>query len=1286
MKLSSMGAAREFRDLKRVNTDPVTEVCTAVDAGDGRPVLLKRYAETELGRRAFDVELEYLSALAGAGVPGILDRITEDRGRVLVLRCPAGVPLSKLVSGQPMSVELCVAVAIKLASLLGRIHEARAMHLGMRPQIIFVDPATTETQVVDFSCVRRSTMGSGDVEAMDASKNDPVSWRFVSPEQTGRMARGVDSRSDLFSLGACMYFMATGCAPFELDDPLALVHALIAREPRPVSELRPDFPPVLARVIAKLLEKTPESRYQTAVALERDLERCRAEFLTSGPTDFALGTADGPYRPLFSGELYGRDADMRVLETAWARANDGEGCIVFVSGAEGIGKSALVAALRPGALGSRAFMADGRCERSRADSLFWAVAGALGTVVQQLLAQREELLEAWRLRMREGLGSVAGALVGVIPDLDLLLPGIDPAVALHPGATFARLALAVQRFVRTLAGSGHPLLLWLDDLQWIDAGSRDLLAELLRQETLPYVLFVGSYRVEESDTDAPASQLAAWLEDGPLPATVVSLAPISRVASARMLAEALGRSESDVMSLAECVERKTANSPLLIRQFIDHCYELGMMRFQDGTGWIWDEGAIEDLEVGEAAVDLLSTRIERLSASSVRVLEVGACMGEAFGVENLAAILGDGLDDLEVDLVSLRASGLLLDAAEGLRFVHDRIRQAALQRLSAGRRAEIHEAIARWMLAHAETSNSKTESLEIADHVNNALERMSETDRKQVIEINATAGAAALSAGAGPTALHYLDVALEHFSAEDFESYATLGFQLHLDAADAACQTGDYARALQLLAPLADRTWSCIDEARIGAKQIQVYTMRESEIPHSRPLLEILQVLRRHGMHTSIRPPRWLVRILVWYTDRILAGPLDEQSLRHATSDPSRFLPRVLLISAAAPVLQLESGLYVCWHAAIGLCAFKKHGYLGTPALLIAAYGNYRRIALRNLRGMERYAEAALYFAERSRDPTVSVRTRFVVAAFMHAWTRPRRSVISELGGLCDEARELGDLEFALFSASQRANYVALTGTPLPEVELELRSVGERSGRAATQAFGIIAEACDFLVARLADRGLVADKATEIDAVLASQPASRMACWAFWQTLLIVLGCYIEAEAFARSVSSWCFVSGASSCSQLADYVFMRGLCAGMLRDRDGAGLPRAELRTLRRTVLRSEREVRRWARDGEDFRHMALALRGERVLVRGRVVHGVRFLSRASDQAARIGYVHHAALLRERLAQLLELHGRRVEAAVELRRAAAFYEEWGASAKARALLTRLHGHGEDLLPAKTRA
>jgi predicted ATPase len=1256
---ASLGASPEYTLDKCLRERRTSELWTAVRAADGQSVLVKAYREDvdrPRGERSH-AERQMLRALAGPGVPAVLDLLPENPP-VLVTERPAGVPLQEWLACGPLpDPRAFLEIALQLADVLIRAHDARIIHRDLSPANVWIDPDPLRVALTDLdiaqplgATARRSASGTGFEFA-----GTP---QYVAPEQTGWINRGCDFRSDLYSLGATLYHVLTGRPPFE-GTPTELVHAHIARVPPDPVELRSGIPVALARLVMKLLRKEPEERYQSARSLRLDLVALREQLAKRGAldADFELGSADAPERPRFTRTLHGRDAECRTLEQLYARAAEVGLQAILIRGEPGIGKTALVETLRPRIAEQHGYLVMGKfemgCERP-----YSAWIATLESLAQQLLMERDARLEQWRRELREGLGSIARVLVDLAPDLGLVLVDAPPVPPLGPSETQARLALALRRLLQVCARPEHPLLLFLDDLQWSDAGSRALLEEVLCGDRALALLLIAAQRGEVAD-----DRLAVLLEDlktKGVELTALHLPPLSDEATVALLAEVLRRPAQAVRPLAALIARKTANVPLLVRQFVDDIHARGLLRYEPGLGWTWDPERIASADIPEGAVALMTSKIHRLGDGPRELLEFVSCVSAEFDLDSLCELGAGERAQIERHLYELCDAGLLAPSAGGFRLAHDRIREAAQSLLSRAARARLHYDTAFWLLSRIPESQHQERVFEIVEHLNRGLPLVREDQRLSVVRLNFLAGSRALAAGAAGTAHVHFEVACKAFQEGDWSAQPELAFELHVQSAESAFQCGSFEQALQLLDALDRRSLAPAQSSRVAIQRSRIFSLTQQ--PEA-TVAYTLSELRKLGIHWPLYPRATrayleMLRVLLWLRWRGV-----ESFFRPAAKlDPDVLAPLLVMNGGGAALGRVDLHL-VALANCLSMRTQLRHGAFARPAFSLAAFASLVLRILDDPKAARQYADFALEWTRRSPDPLSDHRTAFQVHSAVDPWLMSRRKAVAELPRIAEAASEMGDPEFANYARFLLNIQLALAGDPLPVALRRLQEHADQVAR-SDHRYPEPSECHAVLRLLLEPDAAPLEQRLQESAARITGPARSTEPYVrtLWLLVLCVRGHHELALDQSNALGERLFRRVPHV--HVADHTFLRGVaCAALAAQARG----RARWR-LRRDLRRQARRLRHWAGSGPDFVHMARMLDAELAWLRRNHARARDQFAEAAQLAVEQGFVHHAAFAQERRARLLSELRRDTEAAAAQAQAVALYRQWGAETKAIAL------------------
>jgi predicted ATPase len=784
--------------------------------------------------------------------------LLHDRGRtVLVFEdYPGGEPLSGLL-GTPMDIECFLRLAVFVASALDKVHRRGLIHKDIKPANIMVNPANGEVRLTGFgiaSRLAREKQSAQPPEFIDGT------LAYMAPEQTGRMNRSTDSRSDLYALGVTFYEMLTGSLPFTATDPMDWVHCHIARTPMRPQERAANVPAVISAIIMKLLAKEAGERYQTAAGLERDLGRCLTEWLRGSLAAFALGENDVPDRLLIPEKLYGREREVETLLACFARTvRSGKPELVLVSGYSGVGKSSVVHELHKVLTLPRGLFAAGKFDQHRGDIPYATVVQAFQGLVRHILGESEAELGTWRGAFRDALGSNGLLIVELIPELELVI-GKQPAVPdLSPQFAQHRFQTVLRRFIAVFARPEHPLVLFLDDLQWLDTATLDLLEDILAHQDIRHLLLIGAYRDNEVDATHPLMRKLDAIRGGGTTVHDIVLAPLRYDDLRQLVVDSLRCETGRADPLVQLVQDKTGGNPLFASQFLHALADEALLVFDHREShWSWDLGRIHAKRFTDNVVDLMVVKLNRLPLETREALRHLACVGSGAAFALLGTVCELSQDGLHNSLWEAVRSGLVLRAEGSYAFQHDRIQEAAYSLIPELARAETHLRIGRLLLTHTPSDRREDIIFEIANQFNRGAGLVtSEKDCLQVAEINLSAGRRAKASAAYASALQYFIAGGALLTSEHWDRRHDLMFQLEFHRAECEFLTGEPNVAAERLTLLRSRTEDNIELAMVACLGIDV-CMTLAQIGHAVAIC--LDYLHRVGIECPVHPTEEQVR------------------------------------------------------------------------------------------------------------------------------------------------------------------------------------------------------------------------------------------------------------------------------------------------------------------------------------------------------------------------------------------------------------------------------------------
>jgi PAS domain S-box-containing protein len=1267
------------RGLRRRPDGECSAVLAVVPAAEHPP-------PPSLDRLAHEYGLK--DELDGAWATRPLELVREHGRTMLVLEDPGGEPLDAML-GAPMSVGSFLRVAIGIAAALGKFHQRGLVHKDIKPSNIVVNCTDGQVRLTGFGLASRLPR---ERQAPEPPESIAGTLAYMAPEQTGRMNRSIDARSDLYSLGVTFYQMLTGRLPFTASDPMEWVHCHIARQPVPPCERLEHVPAPVSQSIMKLLEKIAEQRYQAAAGLESDLRRCLAEWERHGRIDpFALGEHDTPDRLLIPEKLYGRAREVETLLAAFDRiAKGGALELVLVSGYSGIGKSSVVHELHKVLVPPRGLFASGKFDQHKRDIPYSTLVQAFQGLVRPLLGKSEPELAAWRHALLEALGPNGRLMVDLIPELELVIGEQPPVPELPPQQAQSRFQLVFRRFIGVFARPERPLALFLDDLQWLDAATLDLIEDLLLQPDLRHLLLVGAYRDNEVDAAHPLTRKLDAIREAGAQVQEIRLAPLAREHLGQLIADALRCESERTARLAQLVYVKTAGNPFFVTQFLYALADEGLLAFDhDAARWSWDLDRIQAKGYTDNVVDLLVGKLARLPAKTQSALQQMACLGNAAEIAMLAIVLGTSEQDVHAAQWEAVRQELVERLDGSYTFIHDRVQEAAYSLIPPVLRAQTHLGIARLLAADIPAGRREEAIFEIVNHFGRGAALITAPDeREQVAELYLIAGQRAKASAAYASALNYLIAGAALLADDCWESRHELVFSFELHRAECEFLTGALAEAEQRLAALPARATDAVEQATVAGLRVDLYVTLDQS---GRAVAVGLDYLRHLGIEWSAHPTaeearREYQRIWSTLADR----PIEALVELPLMSDPASLATLDVLTKLALPALYTDANLVclvICRIVNLSLeggnCDGSCFAYEWLGGMIAGPrFGDYQA-------GF-RFGRLGYDLVEQRGLKRFQARTYMNFGNVVLPWTRHVRAGRELVRRAFEAANQSGDLNFAAHCCSHLNTNLLAAGDPLDEVQRE----AERGlAFAQKMRFGLAIDRISTQLALIRTlRGLTPTfgcfNDTQFDELrierrFSSNPDLALAEGRYWTRKLqarFFAGDYAAAVEASSSAQRLLWTS--PSMLETAEYHFYGALSLAASWDSIAADQHASNLEAL----AAHHRQLEIWAANcPENFENRAALVGAEIARIEGRDVEAMRLYEQAIGSARANGFVHNEALAFELAARFYEARGFEQFAHLYLKKARHCYLSWGADGKVRQL-EQLHPHlrEEEPAPAST--
>ena len=1240
----------------------------AVPHGDPLPVLAAVPLTTPPSPAAI-ARLQHAFELRNELDPGWAARplrLVTDNGRLTLLsEDPGGEPLLRLL-GQPWEITSFLRFAIGLAAALARLHGRGLIHKDIKPANILVNNATRAVWLTGFGIASHLPR-----EAPGSTEAIAGTLAYMAPEQTGRMNRSIDSRSDLYACGVTFYETITGTLPFSASDPLEWIHCHIARPPAPPSERVHGIPGPIEAIILKLLAKSPEDRFQTAAGLEADLRACLTSWETHQRIDaFPIGARDVPDRLLIPEKLYGRKSEVDALVAAFDRvAARGRAEFILVSGHGGVGKSSIVSEFSK-AMPTQGLFAAGKFDQYKRDIPYATLAQAFQSLVRRILGRDDTELNRWRHALLEALGPNGQLMVTLIPELAAIIGEQPPTPDLPPHEARNRFQMVFRRFLSAFAQPEHPLALFLDDLQWLDAATLELLEHLVTEPEVRHVLLVGAYRANELDPSHALVRTFERIRNAGTDVQEIALKPLAPSDVRRLIADALRAEPEHVRPLAKLVFEKTGGNAFFVNQFIAALAEDGLLAFDsDRRGWKWDIDRIRAKGFTANVADLMAAKMNRLPKATQEALGSLACLGSVAAVATIDLISGSEKEAVHAALWQAVRAGLISRLDGAYVFIHDRVQEAAYALIPEHERALAHLRIGRLLASETAPDKRDEKIFDIVNQLNGGA-ALIETpeEREQVAELNLSAGKRAKAAAAYSAALQYFSKGYGLLGESDREQKSQLAFDLELNWAECEYLTGRFASAEERLSVLSRGAANLVDTAAVACLRMTLYTTLDRS---DRAVDVGLEYLRRVGVDFSPHPTDDDVRQeydRLWrhLGDRAIGALVDLPVAR----DPD-CIATLEVLTLTVPAANFTDENLFCVAVARMASLSLQHGNGDASCHAYVWLGMILRSRFGNFAAGFRFGRLGIDLVERQGLDRFKARIYSDFGHLINPWTKHLRDGIDWVRRALITAQTNGDLTFASFASNSLTMLLLASGEPLDGVQAEAENGLEYTRRVR---FGLFA---DIMTGQLglvrALRGLTSDISSFGDEQfderrfqerLETDPRLAFAaCWYWIRKLQARFHANDYPGAVAAADRAQSLMWKSPPFFEAAEYHFYAALARAATSDPSPGDAQRPSRDALHAHHLQLET----WARHcPENFANRAALVSAEIARLEGRETDAMRLYEHAIRSARDNGFVHNEALANELAANFYAALGFETISHAYLRNARSCYLRWGADGKVR--------------------
>ena len=1300
---------KDFQIIEKIYESDDSLIYRAIRKSDNLPIILKILKEnypTPAEFTRYKQEYETTRALNVDSIIKAYDLQRYENSLVIVLEDFGGQSLKLLLSQMQSSLENFLTIAIKITEGLAAIHTANIIHKDINPSNIVYNPETEELKIIDFGI---STRLPQEFPAVCPPNQLEGTLAYIAPEQTGRMNRGIDFRSDFYSLGVTFHELLTNRLPFISTDPMELVHYHIAQPPIPVYELIPDIPLAISNIIVKLLAKTPEERYQSSFGIKADLEECLNQLRVFGQIhQFPLGSQDIVETFHIPQKLYGRKQEVNQLITTFEEVSQGTTRMILISGYSGIGKSALVSEIHKPITGKRGQFINGKFDQLKRDIPYFAISQAFQDLVHQLLSQPEINLQTWKKRILEALGNNGQIIIDVIPEVEKII-GKQPLVEdVDVTENQNRFNLFFKRFLSIFCQKEHPLVLFLDDLQWADLPSLNLIEQLISDLDNQYFLMIGAYRDNEVDSTHPLVHTLEIISQAQISLKEITLSSLKINHINQLIADALGCSTEFSKSLAELVAKKTNGNPFFLTQLLHSFYHENLLVFNrpqsfentedDQIGyWQWDIEQIKKVSITDNVIELMVSKIEKLDQKTQHIIKLAACIGNYFNLEILSSVnnkpqtvtakeLQSALDEgmiipldnnykipLLWDLEDLSNEIETICADIPYKLLHDRVQQAAYSLIPEEEKKQIHLQIGYMLLQNIKEDGLQHHIFDIVNHLNEGSALIIEQQKKnELAQLNLQAGKKAKASTAYASALSYFEAGINLLTLDSWGNQYGLTMELHLETLESLYLNTKFEQVETFAETTLKFSKNIADTLKIyQIKSLLYYVKLKSHkaIEDTRKALAELDVnlpIHPNEIEENIHQKKKRINFL-----------LTENNIRDLATLPAMYDNHKLLVisilqSMISPTLTTNFLLFL-WVILTQLDFCLRYGNPPQAASIYSYYGMILCSESENIDLGYELGNLSIEIKDHDRKSRFDALVTHLYYGFIWHWKEPLRNRVAEkkiLHGI-QKGIDIGDNEFASYTAITFCFIKFFGGYNLEDV-VQVYAKYLKWIKTTRQEYSLVyIKICNNLANNLINPNqtelVIGDCQEEEDSFLEDLTNNNeWLLFIFYLAKTII--CYFSkdyVQSYDYGLKAKQYIRSTGAYLPAPQYNFYSSLSfAAYYQD---ANVEKKE--ELIKQIESNQEILKNWTTHcAENFQHKYDLVEAERARLLAENWQAEELYERAIQGAKRHGFIHEEAIAYERAAEFYLAQGREEIGQFYLRNAYHCYSHWRAKTKVKQL------------------
>lgn len=1235
----------------------------------GHPVLLKSLNyefPTPKDIAQFYNEFEIINGLGLKGVRSALKKLKYNGRHAIYMEWVVGQTVKEAFKGKQKDIIDFLHISIRIAEAVGALHEQNIIHKDVSGNNIIVNIQDRWIKIIDFGLASKLSLKNqhlGNPEHLDGT------LEYLSPEQTGRMNRVIDYRTDLYSLGIVLYEMLTGSTPFEGLDPLGIVHGHIASRPEPVKTINPFVPEQLSNVIDILLAKNSEERYQSAFGLKHDLEVCLAQYQEKKNIElFPLQTQDFSGKFTLPQKLYGRDEELSILLSKFEEVANGKQELVLVAGYSGTGKSALIHEIHKPITQKAGYFVEGKFDQYQRDVPYFAILQAFEELIDILLGESNTRLSAIRNDIREAVGEEGKVLTEVLPSLELIIGPQPDVPELGGNESKNRFNYVFKRFANSLSKKEYPVVIFIDDLQWADSSSLSLLQSLILEQENAYMMFIGAYRDNEVSASHPFSIMVNDLRKSGAEIFDLKISNLSFEDVNMLTADTLEKNYDEVHDLADLVFKKTQGNAFFLTQFLRSLYEEQLLFFnREKREWEYDLKLIKEKNITENVVELMAGKVTKLPENTQNILRLAACFGNQFDSETLQLIHEEDLEQTLLNLKPALVEGLILPKGDyGFKFAHDRIQQAVYSLIKDSEKEVIHLKIGELLLKNIPEDKLDAHLFDIVNQLNRGVQLISSPlEKERLAKLNLRAGIKAKESSAFKTAHDYLVNGIQLLAENPWTNQYEITIKLYALAGETAYFNGDFVTMDKMIREVIEKAENLLEKVKSYEIRILAFKAENKLLEAIKAGLELLEQL---GEKFPKKPN------MAHVMSSLVASKI---RLRGKDNDMLANLPPMAdenKIAAMRIMAGIASSSYWATPTLFPLIIFRmvqlslKYGNTQVSSFAFATYGVIMCGVLGAMKNGYQYGKLGLILLEKYKAKEWKTQVYTPIYCLIVNWNEHIDHTLKPLQESYHIGMETGAIEFACINTNIYCIHSYLSGKPLERLEVETK--------AYSQSFHLFKQETNFnynevyrqamlnLLGVSADPILLKGDAYDEEKMILQNEERNDKTGMFFLHFNKLILCYIFGEfekGLKHAEESRKLLEAVLAKFEIPNHHYYEALTMLALYEKANASTQRKYLKRIKSTI----KKLKTWAKDApENFQHKYEIILAELYKIKGDNKNASLLYDKAIQGASKQNFIHEEGIARELIGQFYLNQKAESLAEFFLKSSYNSFREWGAEAK----------------------